>query len=77
MSDLTPELQRAVDHGYAQRDRDNMAPTVRYFEDLLAAHPDHPVLTYEVAGAYDTAGRESEARAFYEKALGLGLEGDT
>ena len=53
-----------------------MAPTIAYFEDLLARHPGHPVLTYEVAGAYDTAGQEQKARIHYEQALELGLEGD-
>ncbi|MFF5077739.1 tetratricopeptide repeat protein [Actinoplanes sp. NPDC000266] len=37
--------------------------------DLLAAHPDHPVLVYEVGGAYDTAGEEQTARGYYERAL--------
>jgi tetratricopeptide (TPR) repeat protein len=53
-----------------------MAPTIAYFEELLAEHPDHPVLTYEVAGAYDTAGMETEARIRYEEALRLGLSGE-
>ncbi|MDX6360841.1 MAG: hypothetical protein QOH37_3895 [Nocardioidaceae bacterium] len=77
MADLTPELEDAVARGYAERDRDDMGPTIRYFEDLLAEHPGHPVLTYEVAGAYDSAGREADACATYEEALRLGLEGDT
>jgi tetratricopeptide (TPR) repeat protein len=74
--DLTPALEEAIARGYAERDRDNMEPTIRYFEDLLAANPGHPVLTYEVAGAYDTAGREAEARGRYEEAMRLGLAGD-
>jgi tetratricopeptide (TPR) repeat protein len=73
---LTPELRAAIERGYAQRDRDNMGPTITYFEDLLAAHPDHPVLVFEVAGAYDTAGKEETARGLYERALDLGLGGD-
>jgi len=73
---VTPELQAAIDRGYAQRDRSDMAPTIAYFEGLLAEHPDHPVLVYEVAGAYDTAGEEETARGYYERALALGLEGD-
>lgn len=76
MPALTPELERAVARGYAERDRSDMAPTIRYFEELLAAHPGHPVLTYEVAGAYDTAGREADACAGYEEALRLGLDGE-
>lgn len=73
---LTPELEGAIALGYARRDRDDMAPTIRYFEELLERHPGHPVLTYEVAGAYDTAGREAEARERYEEALRLGLSGE-
>jgi tetratricopeptide (TPR) repeat protein len=74
---LIPELERAIALGYERRDRDNMAPTIAYFEELLAQHPDHPVLTYEVAGAYDTAGDEVKARKMYERALELGLEGES
>ena len=73
---LTPELDEAIRRGYAQRDRANMAPTIAYFESLLARHPDHPVLVYEVAGAYDTAGEQAKARALYERAMSLGLVGD-
>ena len=73
---LTRELDEAIQRGYAQRDRANMAPTIAYFESLLARHPDHPVLVYEVAGAYDTAGEQGKARALYERAMSLGLAGD-
>lgn len=74
---LDPELAAAIDRGYEQRDRNNMAPTIAYFEQLLAEHPGHPVLTYEVAGAYDTAGQESKAAVLYQAAMQLGLGGDT
>ena len=46
-----------------------MGPAIAYSEFLLAEHPDHPVLVYEVAGAYDTAGQEEKARELYEQAL--------
>src|SRR5215475_9951322 len=73
---LTPELEEAIRVGYERRDRADMAPTIAYFESLLAAHPDHPVLVYEVGGAYDTAGQEATALGYYERALALGLGGD-
>jgi len=73
---LTPELEEAIRIGYERRDRVNMAPTIAYFEELLGRNPDHPVLVYEVAGAYDTAGQEAKARRLYERALELGLDGD-
>jgi len=43
-TDVTPELAEAIQRGYDQRDRANMAPTIAYFQALLAEHPDHPVL---------------------------------
>jgi tetratricopeptide (TPR) repeat protein len=76
VEELTPELERAIRLGYENRDRDDMAHTIAYFEDLLARHPDHPVLVFEVAGAYDTDGQEERARLLYERALELGLSGD-
>ena len=76
MDHLTDDLRDAIAAGYAARDRSDMAPTIAYFERLLAEHPDHPVLVLEVAGAYDTAGREDEAAVQYERAMSLGLEGD-
>ncbi len=75
-SALPAELAEAIERGYRQRDRENMAPTIAYFEALLAEYPDHPVVTYEVGGAYDTAGQEETARGYYERALALGLDGD-
>ncbi|MEU6850392.1 tetratricopeptide repeat protein [Actinacidiphila alni] len=75
-TELTPELAEAIQRGYDRRDRADMAPTIAYFQALLAEHPDHPVLVYEVGGAYDTAGEEQTARGYYERALALGLEGD-
>ena len=74
---MTPELEEAIRIGYERRDRDDMAPTIAYFESLLAEHPDHPVLVFEIAGAYDSDGQEERARLLYERALDLGLEGDT
>jgi len=73
---LTPELEQAIRLGYEERDRGNMAPTIAYFEGLLAHHLDHPVLVFELAGAYDTAGQEERARGLYERAMELGLAGD-
>ncbi|MGW3680722.1 tetratricopeptide repeat protein [Streptomyces prasinus] len=73
---MTPELAEAIQRGYDQRDRANMTPTIAYFQALLAERPDHPVLVYEVGGAYDTAGQEETARGYYERALALGLDGD-
>ncbi len=56
------ELEAAIAHGFDQRDRANMQPTIAYFEDLLARHPGHAAVLYELAGSYDTAGDGSGRR---------------
>ena len=76
MTELPSELERAIALGYQRRDRADMAPTIAYFEQLLTRYPDHPVVTYEVAGAYDSAGDEAKAKPLYERALRLGLAGE-
>jgi tetratricopeptide (TPR) repeat protein len=69
---LDAELDRIV----AARDRDDMQPTIDALLPILAAHPDEPRVLYEVGGAYDTAGEESTALGFYERAMAAGLRGD-
>lgn len=74
--ELTPELAATIADAFAQRDRENMRPTIDFFEDLLAKHPGNPYVLYEVGGSYDTDGQEEKAIAYYEQAL-PGLSGDT
>jgi tetratricopeptide (TPR) repeat protein len=69
-------LDDQLDRIFVERDRDDMQPTIEALLPLLASHPGNARVLYEVAGAYDTAGREELARSFYEEALGAGLEGD-
>lgn len=73
--DLTPELAATIDEAFSRRDRDNMQPTIDFFEDLLTKHPGNPYVLYEVGGSYDTAGQEEKALPYYEQAL-PGLTGD-
>jgi tetratricopeptide (TPR) repeat protein len=74
--DLAPELAAEIEAGFARRDRDNMQPTIDFFEDLLVKHPDNPYVIYEVGGSYDTDGQEAKAVGYYERAL-PGLTGET
>jgi tetratricopeptide (TPR) repeat protein len=69
-------LDEELDRIFAGRDRDNMQPTIDALLPLYASHPENARVLYEVGGAYDTAGQEDTAQAFYEKALTAGLEGD-
>ncbi|WP_136707517.1 tetratricopeptide repeat protein [Agromyces sp. H66] len=71
------ELQTTLRAIFDARDRANMQPTIAAFLAVLAEHPDEPEVLYEVGGAYDTAGDEERALGYYERAMALGLEGDT
>jgi tetratricopeptide (TPR) repeat protein len=74
---MTTELADAIKAGWAKADRDNLGPTVDYFYDLLQQFPGSPYVLYEYSGALDSAGREAEAAALYERAFAAGLDGDT
>ncbi|WP_433014981.1 tetratricopeptide repeat protein [Kribbella sp. CA-294648] len=74
--DLTPELAATIAEAFNRRDRENMQPTIDFFEDLLTKHPGNPYVLYEVGGAYDTDGQEEKALPYYEQALPR-LTGDT
>ncbi|MGM7699392.1 tetratricopeptide repeat protein [Microbacterium sp. A84] len=71
-SELYDELDRIL----AARDRNNMGPTIAALLPLYEQHPHNPRVLYEVGGAYDTAGEETTAAGFYERAMSVGLEGD-
>jgi tetratricopeptide (TPR) repeat protein len=73
---LTPEIDAAIQEGYARRDRENMQPTIDYFHELLNVHPGNPFVLCEVGGAHDAAGEEERARGYYEQAMDAGLDGD-
>lgn len=76
-SEPSAALEAAIREGFERRDRENMAPTIEYFQRLLAEHPDNPFVLYEVGGSYDTDGQEERAVGYYEQALAGGLAGDT
>ena len=69
-------LNEELDLIFAARDRDNMQPTIDALLPILDANPSDARVLYEVGGAYDTAGQEQVAAAFYERALDAGLSGD-
>ncbi|MFB2554117.1 tetratricopeptide repeat protein [Herbiconiux liangxiaofengii] len=73
---MSRDLDDELDRLFAERDRDDMQPTIDALLPLAEQHPQHARVLYEVGGAYDTAGDEATALGFYERALSLGLEGD-
>lgn len=74
---MTDQLEARLAVIFAARDRDNMAPTIDAFLTVLAEHPDDPLVLYEVGGAYDAGGHPTVAAGYYERALDMGLEGET
>ncbi len=69
-------LDQQLDSIFAARDRADMQPTIDALLAIHAEHPDHARVTYELGGAFDTAGDEATARGLYERALAQGLEGE-
>lgn len=73
---MDARLEDQLDRIVAARDRDDMAPTIAALQEVYREHPYDARVLYEVGGAYDTAGEESTALDFYERAVDAGLHGD-
>ena len=73
---MSIELHIELDRIFAARDRDNMGPTIAVLLHVYEMHPRDPRVLYEVGGAYDTAGEETTALGFYERAMTEGIDGD-
>jgi tetratricopeptide (TPR) repeat protein len=70
------KLDDAITKGWVEARRDNPEPTVTYFRDLLARHPNTRAALFAYAGALDFAGHEADAAPAYEQAFAAGLDGD-
>lgn len=73
---MPDDLYAQLDRIFAQRDRDNMAPTVAALRKIHDEHPNDARVLYELGGAYDTAGEEETAAGLYQRALDEALAGD-
>src|SRR4051812_31349618 len=67
------ELRQGAEPGWAEAVRADPGPTVAYFEDLLARHPDSALALYHCARANDYAGNPAAAAPLYERAFAAGL----
>jgi hypothetical protein len=70
------DVEDAVAAGWAAANREDPAPTIAYFAELLDRDPASPRLLYEAACSQDFGGRPVEAAALYERAVAAGLSGD-
>lgn len=67
------KIDLALNTIFAARERNNMEPTIAACKQVVRENPGHARALYELGGAYDTAGREEEARHYYELARRAGL----
>ena len=69
-------IEETIARAKKLRRNDELDASQNLLLDLLAKHPDHPLVLYEVGGSYDVMGEESEAIPYYQKAIKAGLDGD-
>jgi tetratricopeptide (TPR) repeat protein len=69
------DLRNAARRGWQVARRADPTPTVRYFERMLAQHPDSAIVRYHCARAHDYAGEPHLAAPLYEQAFAGGLSG--
>jgi len=72
----TNDIQALIDAALALETDDDNQAVIEAFERLVVQYPDHPLVVFEMGGAYDSGGREGEALTYYQKALALGLPED-
>ena len=58
------------------RQEDELEASQELLLDLLAQHPQHPLVLYEVGGSYDVMGEEKQAIPYYQQAIEAGLTED-
>ncbi|MCK5924016.1 MAG: tetratricopeptide repeat protein, partial [Methylococcales bacterium] len=58
------------------RSNDELEASQTLLLALLEAHPDDPLVQYEVGGSYDVIGEDHQAIPYYMQAVGNGLDGD-
>lgn len=69
-------VQTLIDAALELETEGNEQAAIDAFKALLDQYPDHPLVVFEMAGAYDFAGREAEALPYYQRAQTLGLPDD-
>jgi tetratricopeptide (TPR) repeat protein len=73
MPTFDDDLHAAASRGWEVASRADPTPTVRYFERILAQHPDSAIARYHCARAHDYAGEPHLAVPLYEQAFAAGL----
>ncbi|MCB9006509.1 MAG: tetratricopeptide repeat protein [Ardenticatenaceae bacterium] len=66
-------IEETIARAKKLRREDDLEASQILLLDLLAEHPKHPQVLYEVGGSYDVLGEEKNAIPYYEKAIKAGL----
>jgi tetratricopeptide (TPR) repeat protein len=67
------DINQQIAEGIALERAGKEAEAIEHFRRLAEQYPDHALVIFEYAGAYDFAGREAEAVPHYRRARELGL----
>lgn len=69
------DKEETIKQAKSLRQEDKLNESEELLLALLDEYPDDPLVLFEVGGAYDVMGLESEAIPYYERAIDEGLDG--
>lgn len=69
------DKEETIEQAKALRQEDKLDESEELLLALLEEYPDDPLVLFEVGGAYDVMGLETEAIPYYERAIDEGLLG--
>lgn len=68
-------IEETIARAKKLRRQDDLEASQEILLNLLAQHPNNPLVLHEVGGSYDVMGEEKQAIPYYQKAIKAGLEG--
>lgn len=68
-------IEETIARAKELRREDELDASQELLLELLAEHPNDPLVLYEVGGSFDVLGEEKEAIPYYQKAIKAGLDG--
>lgn len=69
-------IEETIARAKKLRQEDQLEASQELLLELLAQHPNNPLVLHEVGGSYDVMGEEKQAIPYYQKAIKAGLDGD-
>ena len=69
-------IEETITRAKELRREDELEASQELLLELLAQHPDEPLVLHEVGGSYDVMGEEKQAIPYYQRAIKAGLDGD-